>query len=275
MHTPPRLTRWLPAALAAALCLGAVAMRGQEAPSPQARAMALTWKLIADADAARDDAGALALEAFDLPADQAGRLRDLSRQQAAEKARLLRELGKTYAGKVRDELDEPRRKRYDAVLAAVDDLADAESAARDAFIKSAGLGPEQADALPPGYVPTSDLTRYLDVDDAARARVASIQAEADAASEKALLEGLDTSKWQDVETWRQHREAYAQAQKQAQDRYVEQLAGVLSPDQVEKLKALETAAEQYRQALDEARQKAYQELYPALQPPAPAAAAAE
>ncbi len=231
--------------------------------------MALTWKLIADADAARDDACALALQAFDLPADRAARVRDLSRQQAAERARLLRELGKTYAGKVRGQLDDADRTRYDTVLAALDSLADAETAARDAFVKSAGLTPEQADALPAGYVPTSDLTRYLGVDDATRARVRTIQADADAVQEKALLGGLDTSKWQDVETWRKHREAYAQAQKQARDQYDKQLAGVLSADQVAKLKALETAAEQYRKALDDARQKAYGQLYPALLPPAP------
>lgn len=275
MHTRHRLTRWLPAALAAALCLWAAAMRAQEAPSrqgaasPQAHAMALTWKLTADADAARDEAAALALQAFDLPADRAARVRALSRQQAAERARLLRELGKAYAGKVRKQLDDAERTRYDAVLAALGGLSDAESAARDAFVKSANLTPEQADTLPAGYVPTSDLTRYLDVDAATRARVRTIQADADAVQEKALLGGLDTSKWQDVETWRKHREAYAQAQKQAREQYDKQLAGVLSADQVAKLKALETAAEQYRKALDDARQKAYGQLYPALLPPAP------
>ncbi len=274
MHIRHRLIRWLPAALAAALCLWTAAMRGQEAasqretPSPQARAMALTWKLIADADATRDDAGALALQAFDLPADRAAQVRDLSRQQAAEKARLLRELGKTYAGKVREQLGDADRARYDAVLSALDGLADAETAARDAFIRSAGLTPEQADALPAGYVPTSDLARYLDVDVATRARVAAIQADADAVQEKALLEGLDTSKWQDVETWRKHREAYAGAQKQAREQYDKQLAAVLSADQAAKLKALETSAEQYRKSLDDARRKAYAQLYPALLPPA-------
>ncbi len=268
MHTRHRLTRWLPTALAAALCLGAVAMRGQEAPSPQTRAMALTWKLIADADAARDDAAVLALQAFDLPADRAGRVRSISRRQAAEKARLLRELGRTYAGKVREELDDSQRTRYDAVLAALDGLADAETAARDAFIKAADLTAEQADALPAGYVPTSDLTRYLDVDDAVRARVNDLWAQIDAAREKALIEGIDPSKWQDIETWRKHREAYSLALMQTQERFDSEVAKVLTPDQVAKLKTLEAAAEQYRQSLDDARQKAYRQLYPALLPPA-------
>jgi hypothetical protein len=270
MNARPSIPRWLPAALAAALCLGALALHGQEAPSPQARAMALTWKLSADPDAARQDASAIALQAFDLPADQAGRVRDLGRQQEEEKARLLRELGKTYAGKVRDALPDAQRAPYDAVLAALDELADAEAAARDAFVKAAGLTTDQAAALPAGYIPTSDLLRYLAVDDAARARVARLQADADAAQEKALLEGLDTSKWQDVETWRKHRADYAQAQQQARELYEKQLADALPADQVEKLKALETAAEQYRQALDDARRKAYEKLYPALLPPAPA-----
>jgi hypothetical protein len=267
MHTGQHLLRWVPPALAAALLLGAVALRAGEAPSPQARAMVLTWKLIANVSDARQDAGALALEAFDLTADQAAAVRDLGRQQAEEKARLLAELAKKYAGKVREALDEAQKTRYDAVLAALDGLADAESTARDAFVKAAGLSPEQAAALPSGYVPTSDLARYLDVDEPTRARLAALQAESDAAQEKALLGGLDTSKWQDVETWRQHREDFAKAQQQARDQYQKGLAAALPPDQVKKLNALETAADQYRQALDDARQKAYQALYAALLPP--------
>jgi hypothetical protein len=269
MHTRSNALRWLPIALAAALCLGAVAPRPSEAPSPQARAMALTWKLIANVDDARQDPGALALAAFEPPPDQAGRLRELGRQQAAEKARLLEQLSNVYAGKVREALDDAQRARYDTVMAALAGLAGAESAARDSFIKAAGLTVDQADALPPGYVPTSDLTRYLDVDDAARDRVNQIQADADSAREKALIDGMDPSTWQDVESWRKHREAYALAQEQAQEDYDKQLATVLKPDQVKKLQALETAADQYRKSLDAARQDAYQKLYAALQPPKP------
>jgi hypothetical protein len=267
--------RCLPVAAAAvALCLGVVGLRGQETASPQARAMALTWKLIADAAGSREDPSGLALEAFDMPVEQADRVRALGRQQAEEKARLLRELSRNYAGKVHDALDDAQRMRYDAALAALNELADAEAAARAAFVEAAVLTPEQADALPADYVPTSDLLRYLDVDDAARARVAELQAESDAAQERALLEGLDTSKWQDVETWRKHREQYAQAQQQAREQYEQRLAEALPADQVRKLKALETAAEQYRQALQDARRGAHEKIYPALLPSAPAQAGA-
>lgn len=242
--------------------------------------MALTWKLIADASGvadaggARQDAGALAIQALNLPPDQADRVRALSRRQAEEQARLLRELRRTYAGKVRETLSDAQRPRYDAVLGALDELADAEAAARDAFVKAAALSPEQAAALPDIYVPTSDLAQFLAVDEPTRARLAALQAEADAAQEKALLEGLDTSKWQDVEAWRKHREQYAQAQQQAREQYEKQVAALLSPDQAERLKALEPAAGQYRQALSDARRRAYEKLYPALLPAAPAAPAA-
>jgi len=275
MHPRHNLIQWAPAALAAtALCVATLGLRGQEAPSPQAQAMALTWKLIADAGGARQDAGALAIQALSLPADQADRVRALGRKQAEERARLLRELGRTYAGKVRETLDDARRPRYDAVLAALDELADAEAAARDAFVKAAALTPEQAAALPDAYVPTSDLAQFMAVDEPTRARIAALQAEADAAQEKALLEGLDTSKWQDVETWRKHREQYARAQQQARDQYEKQIAALLPPEQAERLKALEPAAERYRQALSDARRRAYEKLYPALLPAAPAAPAA-
>jgi hypothetical protein len=269
MHPRHNLIQWA-AATAAVFLLASVGLRGQEPPSPQARAMALTWKLIADANDAREDAGALAIQALALPADQAGRLRALDRQQAEEKARMLRELRRTYAAKVRDALDDAQRPRYDAVLGALDELADAESTARDAFVKAAALTPEQAAGLPDSYVPTSDLTTFLGVDQPTRTRIVALQAEADAAQEKALLEGLDTSKWQDVESWRKHREQYAQAQQQAREQFEKQTAALLSPEQAARLKALEPAAEQYRQALSDARRRAYEKLYAGLLPAAPA-----
>ena len=271
MHSRHALIRWLPAALAAGVFIVAgLGLRGQEAPSPQAHAMALTWKLIAESPAGADDVSTLATDALGLSGEQADRVRALGRQQAEERVRLLRELRLTYAGKVREALDDAQRPRFDAVLSALDELSGAEAAARDAFTKAAALTPEQTAALPGSYVPTSDLTQFLGVDEPTRARILALQAEADAAQEKALLEGLDTSKWQDVETWRKHREQYAQAQQQARDQYEKGIAALLPAEQAERLKALDSAAEHYRQALADARRRAYEKLYAALLPAAPA-----
>jgi len=268
MNRGHRLARPLAAiALAAALCAGAAALRGQESPAP-ASAMALAWKMIADPARARDDVAALAAQTVPLAPDQADRVRQLGREYALEKARLLRELRTTYTGKVREVLDEAQRARYDEVVAALEELSHAEAAARESFAGVLGLDPAQADEVPILGASVAARARLLGIDGATADRIARLREEAYDAERKALMGALDPSRWDDMEEWRQHRKQYEGAAQEAREQYQRQLAELLSPEQLERMKNFETAEEQYRQAIQQARRRAYERLYAALRPAA-------
>ncbi len=271
MRTPLRASRLLPVtalvlALLPHLGTGVEEQRATRDWAQQGRAMELTWRLIAESERQHNNVTGLAEQVLPLSSEQRQRVRQLGIEQEEEGARLLRQLANTYAGKVREVLNDEQGKLYDGVLSCLEELAQAQGGAWAEFLKAGEIDPARVLHMPDRRTALADPTLLLDHNEDTRRQLQQIQHELYKSLASALQRRLDREQLTDPEAWEEHVEQFRQAQKDAQADFEARRKDLLTAGQIEKLQKVESAARQYQQRLQEARRTAYPKLYELLQP---------
>jgi hypothetical protein len=265
-----------------ALCLavlgfGAVRLAAEDdhaaAPPDQqrlTRAVELSSELVGGLLTAVPDATDWPARVLVLSPEQLDRLAQLSLAQADDRAKLLRELNRTYAGRVRDVLTEPQRQAFDAVLEVLDKLSAEASAARKEFLEAVAEGRPDwrlASLLSRTPIAVADPTEYLGLSEDKRRELERLRDETAAALHDALQQRMDREGWADPEAWRQRRQEFRQAQQKAQADYEARRNALLSPQEREELARIEAAVAGYQDRLRAARREATAKLIELLQGP--------
>ncbi len=232
----------------------------------QGRAMELTWRLIAESERQHNNVTGLAEQVLPLSSEQRQRVRQLGIEQEEEGARLLRQLANTYAGKVREVLNEDQQKLYDGVLSCLQELAQAQDSAWAQFLEFGEIDPARVLHMPDRRAAIADPTLLLDLNQDTRQQLQQIQQELHKSLFSAMQRRLNREQLTDPEAWEDHVAQFRQAQKDAQADFEARRKDILTAGQIEKLQEVESAAEEYQQVLQEARLRAYVKLYELLQP---------
>ena len=208
----------------------------------------------------------LAEQVLPLSSEQRQRVRQLGIEQEEEGARLLRQLANTYAGKVREVLNEDQQKLYDGVLSCLQELAQAQDSAWAQFLEFGEIDPARVLHMPDRRAAIADPTLLLDLNQDTRQQLQQIQQELHKSLFSAMQRRLNREQLTDPEAWEDHVAQFRQAQKDAQADFEARRKDILTAGQIEKLQEVESAAEEYQQVLQEARLRAYVKLYELLQP---------
>jgi len=234
------------------------------------RAVELSSELVGGLLTAVPDATDWPARVLVLSPEQLDRLAQLSLAQADDRAKLLRELNRTYAGRVRDVLTEPQRQAFDAVLEVLDKLSAEASAARKEFLEAVAEGRPDwrlASLLSRTPIAAADPTEYLGLSEDKRRELERLRDETAGALHDALQQRMDREGWADPEAWRQRRQEFRQAQQKAQADYEARRNALLSPQEREELARVEAAVAGYQDRLRAARREATAELIELLQGP--------
>lgn len=267
--------RWKPAVIVVALAAAGVAAlaapggtpgANQPAPPPAPGGAMQAWQFIARFKEERHDVAGIAQQTLDLSAEQREELDQLARRKRQEEARLLEQLRKDYAQKVRDLLDETQRARYDAVMTALDELAEETTAAASDFLAAAGAEEEQHPLAPGERLSMADPTRFLDVDEATRRKLLRLRVRKHRALSDALRGMPRREELEDPAAWKTYREEYRELEQKAEQDYEAELGEILSEEQLKQFRKIEAAVEEYRERIQAAQRRAFEKIHEALTP---------
>jgi len=261
-HTKPTGASFALLAVLLILPICSLSMQGEGAailPS-QTTPVADAWRLVTELDVYRHDVVALAERVGDLREGQRSRMAQLRLEYDREKARLLDELATRYAQKVSETLDESQANRYAGVLAALKELARLTAEAREQFLDEIGADARQRAALDEIYIPTSDLSRFVDLSEQKRAELTRLHQQKDRKLANTLQQRLDRSRWSNAESWQEYRKKYRDVRQRAEKELREQRQALLTDEELRKLEKVEAAALTYRKQLQDARRQTYETL---------------
>jgi hypothetical protein len=229
------------------------------------KAVGLAMDLITGAERHLEDAPGLAARVLPLSPEQREHMGHLSLELAKERSRLLAQLSQTYAEEVREALTAEQAESYDGVLGVLRTLEEEAAAARREFLESLSTdGRIRAEAAG-RYIITGDATDFLDLSEEKRSKVRQLRAAMRESLRSALQQRVEAEDRIDLEAWRERRTAFREATERAQAEFEEQLSALLSPEQRERLAAIEAAAERHNGRIREARRKATADLLRLLQ----------
>ncbi len=215
------------------------------------------WSVVGRFEEERRDPAALALHALRLSVEQRERIADLSQRQAKERDRVLEEMRRRHAGQVGELLTDQQEESYDALMAALDDLAADLATARDGFLAVVGPGAD-VPVSGSGYLgPIDDAARLLDVDPETRAALLEARASSHLSLGELVDRLPDLATLKDPEAWARYRQAYREARDLERKRYEARLRELLTPEQVQQLAAIEEAAAEHRRLVEGAWERAY------------------
>ncbi len=259
------LWRYLAVFLLAAVGSAALADGVQEPVAPEAPGGAMrAWELVARFSEERHDVTGLARQVLELSPEQEDELNRMAGRRKLDEARLLDELRRDYAERVRGLLDEQQRARYDRVMAALDELTEEVTGAGREFLDAVGLDEEEHPLAPGERISLADPMRFLDVDSETRERLVRLRARKHRALAEALDEmpGLETL--EDPAAWEQYREKYRELERRAEQEFIDELGEMLSPEEFEQFHTVEQAIARYRERLQAAQREAFAVLHETL-----------
>lgn len=240
--------------------LGALSAEEAEPDPDRAQRMARTYELIAEFEQGTGDAVALAQAALDLSEPQQRQVRDLAARREEEIAEWMAQLRQRYAREVRGVLDEQQTSRYDAVLGALQGLADSIADARAELIQELGAD-EALEGVPRDQLHLSDPTQFLDMSEETRAALLELRLRTHQELSEAIQQLPDPETLKEPEAWKEYREQYRQAQRDVQERFEADRAEILNPEQIERLQQVQAAIETYRERVQQARRETFQTIY--------------
>jgi len=254
----------------AAAGVGAFAAPGGEPAAnqptfPPASGSAMqAWQFIARFQKERRDVTGIARQALDLSSEQSAELDRLARQRRRDETRLLEQLRKDYAEKVRGMLEEPQRARYDAVMGALDELADETAEAARDFLEAVGADEEEHPLAPGERLSLADPTLFLDVDESTRRKLLRLRVRKHRSLSDALRRMPGREELKDPAAWQQYRDRYRELEREAEQDYEAELGEILPEKELEQFRRIETAVEEYRERFQAAQRRAFETIQQAL-----------
>ena len=167
----------------------------------------------------------------------------------------------SQAADVRKVLGPGQKQRYDAILSALNGLAEKVDAARQKLAGEAADPHKMLMALEDSAAPALDVVRFAGISEEKQDEVLKFRLAAQKALTESSKELPDRKTLKDPEAWRAYREKIRALQEKARADYQKGIKGLLTEAEFERVRRLQQAAEQYSLTV----QQAYGDAFNALQ----------